>query len=383
MEFVFATSGRIIFGCGKVNQAGSLAAEYGRNVLLVTGVKNPDPQQLINSLTEYQIDWHVFRISGEPSVENVKNAVETARSWQCDSVIGFGGGSVIDAGKATAALLTNPGDPLNYLEVVGEGKTLVKPPAPFIAIPTTAGTGSEVTRNAVLTVESKAVKVSLRSHMMLPTAAIVDPELTYSLPPNITASAGMDALAQVLEPFVSVRANPMVDMFCKEGLTRVSRSLEAAYLSGEKGARLDMAWASLLGGMALANSGLGVIHGFAGPLGGMLSAPHGVLCAAMLPIVTEANINILMERQPENPALTRYQMAAQILVGQQSATVQDLVEWLKTLGMKFQVPSLESLGMSRKDIPAVVEKAQNSSSMKGNPIALSREDLTSIMESLL
>ena len=383
MEFGFATSGRIIFGCGKVRQAGKLMAEYGRNILLVTGVKNPNPRTLIQSLNENGIRFHQFKISGEPSVRMVKDAVEIARSRQCDAVIGFGGGSVIDAGKAVAALLTNPGEPLTYLEVVGEGKPLIKPPAPYIAIPTTAGTGSEVTRNAVLTVESEAVKVSLRSHLMLPSVAIVDPELTYSLPRGITAAAGMDALTQVLEPFVSVRANPMVDMFCTEGLIRISRSLESAYFGGEENARVDMAWASLLGGLALANSGLGAVHGFAGPMGGMFNAPHGTLCAALLPLVTEANINILIERELENPVLMRYQTAARILSGDENATPHILVEWLKDLSKKLQIPPLQSFGVTQKDIPAVIVKAGNSSSMKGNPIGLTPDDLTKIMHQVL
>ena len=383
MEFEFATSGRIIFGCGKVKLAGSMAAEFGKNILLVTGLKYPNSQTLLQSLSENRVRWHQYKITGEPSVQNVEDAVEIARREHCDAVIGFGGGSVVDAGKAIAALLTNPGGPLAYLEVVGEGKPLGKPPAPFIAIPTTAGTGSEATRNAVLTVESKAVKVSLRSPLMLPSVAIVDPELTYSLPPEITATAGMDALAQLLEPFVSVRANPMVDMFCREGLIRVSRSLESAYLSGEEEARIDMAWASLLGGMALANSGLGAVHGFAGPMGGMFNAPHGALCAALLPVVTEANINILIDREPANPALIRYQTAAKILSGDENAPPQILVEWLKELGRKLQIPSLQSFGVSQKDISTVVEKAGNSSSMKGNPIALTPADLTRIIQQML
>ena len=383
MEFEFATSSRIIFGCGKVKLAGSMAAEFGKNILLVTGLKYPNSQTLLQSLSENRVRWHQYKITGEPSVQNVEDAVEIARREHCDAVIGFGGGSVVDAGKAIAALLTNPGGPLAYLEVVGEGKPLGKPPAPFIAIPTTAGTGSEATRNAVLTVESKAVKVSLRSPLMLPSVAIVDPELTYSLPPEITATAGMDALAQLLEPFVSVRANPMVDMFCREGLIRVSRSLESAYLSGEEEARIDMAWASLLGGMALANSGLGAVHGFAGPMGGMFNAPHGALCAALLPVVTEANINILIDREPANPALIRYQTAAKILSGDENAPPQILVEWLKEQGRKLQIPSLQSFGVSQKDISTVVEKAGNSSSMKGNPIALTPADLTRIIQQML
>lgn len=209
-------------------------------------------------------------------------------------VIGLGGGSVLDAGKAIAALVTNLGNVFDYLEVIGKGQPLVNAPLPFIAIPTTAGTGTEVTRNAVLGSPAHGVKVSLRSPMMLPSLAIVDPELTYGLPPEITASSGLDALTQLIEPFVSVKANPMTDAICREGIRHAAKSLRTVYHNGaDASAREGMSLASLFGGLALANAALGAVHGFAGPLGGMLNAPHGAICAKLLPLVMEVNIKVL------------------------------------------------------------------------------------------
>ena len=231
-------------------------------------------------------------------------------------VIGLGGGSAIDTGKAIAALLTNPGDPLDYLEVIGRGQALQQTPLPYIAIPTTAGTGSEVTRNAVLASHEHHVKVSLRSPLMLPRVAIVDPELTYSLPPAITASTGLDALTQLIEPYTCNSPNPMIDAICREGMQRAARSLKRAYQNGsDAAAREDMSIAALFGGMALANAKLGAVHGFAGPLGGLFPAPHGMICARLLPFVVEANVRALQMREPDSPVLKRYDEVAQLLTG--------------------------------------------------------------------
>jgi alcohol dehydrogenase class IV len=223
-----------------------------------------------------------FPIHGEPTVDLVRHGTRLARDTGCDLVIALGGGSAIDAGKAIAALLANGGDPLDYLEVVGQAKPLSRPSAPFIAIPTTAGTGSEVTRNAVLASPEDGVKASLRSPHMLPALAVVDPELTLDLPQALTASTGLDALTQLIEPYVSNRANPMTDLYCVEGLRVAASALRRAWRDGhDLAARTDMSFASLLGGLALANAGLGAVHGFAAPLGGMFDAPHGALCATL------------------------------------------------------------------------------------------------------
>ena len=225
----------------------------------------------------------------------------------------MGGGSAIDAGKALAAMLTNPGEPLDYLEVVGRGQPLRQPSAPFIAVPTTAGTGSEVTRNAVLAAPERGVKASLRSPYLLPRLAVVDPELTLDLPPALTASTGLDALTQLIEPYVSVRANPMTDLYAVEGLRRAAEALPRAWANGDdREARRGMCWASLLGGLSLANAGLGAVHGFAAPVGGMFPAPHGAVCAALLAPAMEINVEALRRRAPESRALGRYDEVARL-----------------------------------------------------------------------
>ena len=248
--------------------------------LVVTGRTVARARPLMDALAENGVSVVTFAVPGEPTTDMVCQGSQHALGAGCNLVIGLGGGSVLDAGKAISVLMTNGCDPYEYLEVIGQGKSLTEPPVPYIAIPTTAGTGAEVTRNAVLFAPEHHIKVSLRSPMMLPRLAVVDPELTYALPPEVTASTGLDALTQVLEPYVSRSANPITDTFCREGLRRTARSLRRAYLHGDDvEAREDMALASLLGGLALANAKLGAVHGFAGLIGGMLQAPHGGICA--------------------------------------------------------------------------------------------------------
>jgi alcohol dehydrogenase class IV len=295
-------------------------------------------------------------------------------------VIAMGGGSVIDAGKAIAALLANPGDPYAYLEVIGQGRPLANPAAPVMAVPTTAGTGAEVTRNAVLASPEQRIKVSLRHPTMLPDIALVDPELTYDMPPAITASTGLDALTQCLEPFVSHLATPLTDGFCREGMKRAARSLRRAFHDGSNvEARGDMALASLCGGLALANAKLGAVHGFAGPGGGMFDAPHGAVCARLLPYAIEANVRAIQERAPSSPALERFEEAAKILTGKARATVADGVQWVQALGEELQIPGFASYGMTKNDLADIVAKAVPSSSMKGNPISLTEAELTAVL----
>jgi len=281
-------------------------------------------------------------------------------------------------------MLANPGELLDYLEVIGRGQALAKSSAPFIAIPTTAGTGSEVTRNAVLASPEHHVKVSLRSPLVLPRVAVVDPELTYGLPPASTASTGLDALTQLIEPYVCSRANPMTDALCVEGIRRAARSLRAAFADGRNAtARSDMAVASLFGGLALANAGLGAVHGFAGPIGGQFPAPHGAVCAALLPQVMEANLRALRQRQPGADTLRRYEEVAHLVTGNASATAEAGVEWVRKLVADLQIPRLGHYGLKREHTAGLVEKASQASSMKANPIALTRNELAGILERAL
>ncbi|SPE40969.1 Iron-containing alcohol dehydrogenase (fragment) [Candidatus Sulfopaludibacter sp. SbA3] len=292
----------------------------------------------------------------------------------------MGGGSAIDAGKAIAALVTNPGDALDYLEVIGGGHPLQHAAAPFIAIPTTAGTGSEVTMNAVLASAEHQVKASLRSPLMLPRLALVDPELTYGLPRTITASTGLDALTQLIEPYVSVRANVMTDMYCVEGIRRAAGALARVWEHpDDREARGDMAFASLLGGLSLANAGLGAVHGFAAPVGGMFPAPHGATCAAVLPHAMEMNVRALRQRAPESLALARYGEIGRLLTGRPYATAEDGVAWTREICRRLEIPPLRAYGVREADIPLLVEKAAKASSMKGNPLVLTPQELTEMI----
>lgn len=383
-EFEFATAGRIIFGAGTIRRAGELAAGLGKRCCLVTGGTAERSEPLREELTRAGVDQTVLQVRTEPTVELAEELAGEARAAGCDLVIGCGGGSVIDAAKAVAALLANPGPLLDCLEVIGSGRRLENLPRPVIAVPTTAGTGSEVTRNAVLLSAAHRVKVSLRDHRLIPRVALVDPELAVPLPPDLTAATGLDALTQLLEPFVSPRANPLTDGICREGLARTARSLERAFRDGsDLEARSGMALAALGGGIALANAGLGAVHGLAGPLGGSFPAPHGAVCGRLLPVVMAANIRALEARLPESPALHRYREAAAILTGDPGAGAEDGVHWVRGLVERLGVPPLSRYGLTRAGIPETAEKAKNSSSMKGNPVELTGEELAGILAAAL
>jgi alcohol dehydrogenase class IV len=335
---------------------------------------------LLAGLREVNVSATPFPVTGEPTIGTVQVGRALAKREGCEVVVGFGGGSALDAAKAIAAMLTNDGELLDYLEVVGRGKNLAQPSAPFIAIPTTAGTGSEVTRNAVLASPEHRVKVSLRSPLMLAKVALVDPELTYDLPPAITASTGLDALTQLIEPYVSCRTNPMTDALCVEGIRRAARSLRVAFASGRNAAaREDMAVASLFGGLALANAGLGAVHGFAGPIGGLFPAPHGAVCAALLPPVMAVNLRALRERQPTSETLGRYHQVGRLLTNEPNASADDGVAWVRQLVSDLEIPPLAAYGLDQSRVAEVVEKAAQASSMKANPIVLTREELAAAL----
>ena len=382
--FEFATANRIIFGAGKLNELDKLIERDTKHILFVRGGSSRAIPRLREILSASGIPFTEYQVHGEPTIEIVRKGVEAAQG--CDLIIGLGGGSVLDTGKAVAALATNPGNVMDYLEVIGKGQPLTHAPLPYIAIPTTAGTGAEVTRNAVLESPEHNIKISLRSPLMLPRLALVDPELTYDLPPEITASSGLDALTQLIEPFVSIKANPITDAVCREGMRYAALFLRRAYQNGlDKEAREGMSVTSLFGGLALANAALGAAHGFAGPLGGMLHAPHGALCARFLPLVMEANIRAMGSRQPEHPALTRYIEIAQILTGERDANAIDGVLWTNQLVDELKIPRLSTYGMRPEDFALLeaVQKTQQASSFKGNPIELNAKELMAILERAL
>lgn len=374
MRFEFATAQRVVFGEGVGRELGSLARPLGQRALVVTG-RHPERHAALAESLEMP---HVFfPIAGEPTVEGIREGVAQARRIGADLVIAIGGGSVLDGGKAIAALAVNVGDPLRYLEVVGEGRSLERPPLPVIAVPTTAGTGSEVTRNAVLAAPEHGVKVSLRHEWMLPKIALVDPELTHGLPPGITASTGLDALTQLIEPFVSSKASPMTDALCQDGLRRAARSLQKAWEDGmDRDARRDMALASLLGGMALANAGLGAVHGLAAPLGGLKPIPHGIACAALLPHVMEAN---LLALPTGHPARDKYSELARILTGNPGAEPMDGVTWVASMVETLRIPRLGSFGLEACELFGVAQRSLAASSMKANPVSLDADTLARIL----
>jgi alcohol dehydrogenase class IV len=388
--FEFATATRIVFGAGKIRELGAIASSFGsKHALVVQGGGDrgavvsealDDGRRAISAHVVLAEPWK----TSEPTVRDVEWSATHARDQGYDLVVAIGGGSVIDSGKAIAALITNRAPVRDYLEVVGRAQPLTERPVPFIAIPTTAGTGAEVTRNAVLLAEEERVKVSLRSPLMLPAVALIDPELTYSLPPDVTARTGLDALSQCIEPFVSPFGNPLTDAFAREGLRRASVALRRAFHDGaDADARTDMCVASLCGGLSLANAKLGAVHGFAAPLGGMFPVPHGVACARLLAPVAEANVRALRTRAPQSPALARYEELARLLTGSGDARAEDGVVWLEALVEELKVPRLGAFGVHAEHVPSVAEQAKRASSMQGNPVALNDEELAAALGSAL
>jgi alcohol dehydrogenase class IV len=383
MKFEFATAGRVIFGAGVSRQLPVLAKSFGEAALLVLGQSGRGEDALAASLAEAGVHSVPFRVDAEPTIRLVDEARDLALDRGCDLVLAVGGGSVIDAGKAVACMLNNAGKVMDYLEVVGGGRPILRAAAPWIAVPTTAGTGAEVTRNAVLEVPERRVKVSLRSHHLLATIAVIDPELTVSLPAAITAFTGLDALTQLIEPFVSTAANPLTDGICREGLTLAARSLAAACRDGSDiVARTEMSAAALLGGIALANAKLGAVHGFAGVLGGIAPHPHGAICARLLPFVIEANLRALAQR-PVPGALDRYTEVARRLTGDPAATAEDGFTWVRALCTQLAIPPLRASGLTSSDFAAVIPAAERSSSMQGNPVKLTENELAAILDAAL
>lgn len=384
MRFDFATAGRILFGAGRLREAGTLAKSLGNRALVVTGSHPGRAAPLLEQLHEAGVAVCTFPIAGEPTIDAMIEGRAIARAEASEVIVGMGGGSALDAAKAIAALSTNHGEILDYLEVIGLGLPLEHPSAPCLAIPTTAGTGAEVTRNAVLVSPTHGVKASLRSPWILPRFALIDPELAHGLSPEVTASTGLDALTQLLEPYVSVRANPLTDGFCVEGIRCAARSLRRVWDNGSDApAREDMALASLLGGLALANAGLGAVHGFAAPIGGRFPAPHGAVCAALLPHVMAANLRALRERDPGSDALRRYDEIGRLLTGRAQAAADDGVAWVRDLCRDLHIRPLARYGLRQADVPTVVTQAAHASSMKANPIALTTTELEGILASAL
>lgn len=362
-RFEFATAQRIIFGRGVFRELSELCRSFGHRTLLITGSR---PQQWEGRLPYLA----VHSIRGEPTVEDIETGVALAKQHNADVIVAIGGGSVVDAGKAIAAMSTQPGDLMRYIEVIGAGQPLEAAPLPYIAVPTTAGTGAEATRNAVIASTEHRVKASLRHISMLPRIALIDPELAVDVPPSVTAASGMDALTQCLEAFVCSRAQPMTDALCLDGIRRAVRSLERAFQNGhDLDAREDMALCALNSGIALANAGLGAVHGFAAPIGGMFHAPHGAVCAALLAPVWEANSKRVTDR-------TKFDQVDSMLGS-------DAISFLHALTARLQIPKLHHWGIQDTDLDEIARKAAAASSMKANPVSLTHDDLVQILRSAL
>jgi alcohol dehydrogenase class IV len=378
MDFNFATAGRIVFGAGTVAQLPGIVAGFGSRPFLVTGA---NPGRLAGWLGELAAA-ESFPVAHEPTMEVVRQGAAAAREAQADVVIGIGGGSVMDAAKIIAALVTNGGDPLDYAEVIGAGQPLTVESLPVVAVPTTSGTGSEVTANGVVASPEHGVKVSLRSTSMLPKVALVDPELTLGVPPAVTAHSGLDALVQCIEPYVSWAHNPLTDALAAEGIERSAKSLRAAYADGsDLEARSNLAITSLFSGICLANAKLGAAHGIAGPAGGMLGAPHGAITASVMPAVMRANLTAARAGRTPSDTAERYAEVGELLTGHRDAEAG--VEWFAETAGLLGVSGMGALGLTEELIPKLAVAATRASSSKGNPVPLDAAEFEAILRSSL
>jgi alcohol dehydrogenase class IV len=380
VRFDLAFPGDIRFGAGRVSEVPGALADLGASrVLVVTGRTTSRADAVRSALNEVNISSVVSGVATEPSIERVRATVDLLLETGCDAVLGFGGGSALDIAKAVAVLATSGTDPMEHLEVIGAGRPIERQGLPCVAVPTTAGTGSEVTRNSVLS--GSGVKASLRSPLLLPKVALVDPDLLVGVPKPTIAASGMDALSQLIEPLLSQRANPFTDALAREGIRRSARSLRRAYEEGmeDPGVREDLAMASLFSGICLANSGLGAVHGLAAAAGARLSAPHGAVCAAVLAAAIDVNLRALRDRAPDHQAVQRITEVATLLTGRPDASAEDAISWLQELTAVLSIPGLASYGLDEAEIDAVATAAQKASSMRGNPIELRDQEVREIV----
>jgi alcohol dehydrogenase class IV len=317
-------------------------------------------------------------ITTEPNITMVEETAALARKFKPDMVVAVGGGSVIDMGKAMAAIIPNQGDVYDYVEVVGRNVPLKSKPIPFIAIPTTASTGSEVTKNAVLKSGQDKVKVSLRSPEMLPDVAIVDPTLTYGTDTSTSARGAMDAFTHLMESYVCGDPNPLTDMVCEEGLRKLSRSILPACKQDNPRARADVSFAAMLGGMAITNAKLGAAHGLASAIGGKIDAPHSIITARLAPFVMSENI-AAAKRAGRNDLLNRYRKIAQIVTENSDVHWDDSILWVQVMLDKLSIPHLSEFGLCEIDLNEIVDDALKSVAIKGNPLPLTRERLLFVL----
>ena len=382
VPFTIARLPRIVFGAGAVSQAAGETRAFGRHALVVTGARwfraSPGWEALCRGLKERGVTWEALGVDGEPSPEVVDRAVAEFRDRDIDVVLGVGGGSVLDAAKAVAGLLPHGNSVMDHLEGVGRGIPYHGPSLPLIAVPTTAGTGSEATRNAVLSRRGPAgFKKSFRDEALVARVAIVDPALLASCPPALMAADGMDAFTQLLESYVSTRANPMTDALAWSGLEAFHQGFFAAWEGRDPDGLARTAYASLISGITLAQTGLGSVHGLASPLGAAFPIPHGVVCGTLVAEATEVNLRALAAREPDNPAVRKYAAVGALLTGEDApaALVACLREWVERLSL----PRLGAFNMTSADIEGMVRQCSGAS-MKTNPLVLEDAEVREILE---
>ncbi|ETX30831.1 iron-containing alcohol dehydrogenase [Roseivivax isoporae] len=374
--FRFATAGDIRFGRGEARAAVPDLARLGPGILLVHGATGARAAWLRDALAAEGCDVAPFAVPGEPDVALVAAGVDAARQAGARAVVAIGGGAVIDAGKAIAALVPATRPLLHHLEVVGRGLPLDADPLPFAALPTTAGTGAEVTRNAVIAVPEARRKVSLRDARMLPRIAVVDPSLTDGCPRSVTLASGLDAITQVIEPYLCTRANPMTDALCLPAIAAGPAALMTLMQNEDEDARDTLAWTSLCGGLALANAGLGVVHGLAGPLGGLSGAAHGAICGALLPHGLAANAARADGETAHRIGNVRRALVQALSIAPDAA-FSSLADWARAAGL----PGLDAQGVTADQRAEAAEMAASSSSMKANPVPLDAAALAGILDS--
>ncbi|MBU1191097.1 MAG: iron-containing alcohol dehydrogenase [Gammaproteobacteria bacterium] len=391
--FSLARLPRIEFGAGRLALLPQLVARYGTRVLLVSGARSLQAtahwNMLLDGLRKHDIDWDLLHVSEEPSPQLVDAAVAQFRDGGFDLVIGIGGGSVLDAAKAIAGLLRIGDSVMDYLEGVGPEKPYQGPATPFIAIPTTAGTGSEATKNAVLSVHGEqGFKKSFRDEQLVPDYAIVDPDLLTSCPPELIAANGMDALTQLIESYVSLRAGNLTDALAISGLRAARDGLLSWYegTGDQAAARSRMAYAALISGITLAQTGLGSVHGLAAPMGAFFPIPHGVVCGTLVGSATRMNIAAMHEREPDNPALGKYARLAEILcerrIREPEAAYRALTDLLEDWTERLQLPRLSHYQVQRDDFPRIAANSRGSS-MKTNPIVLTDDEIMQVLSERL
>lgn len=373
--FAVAMPPRILFGRGEAARAAGLIRAFGSRGVIVHGATASRAAWLIEAVQGQGADVLALACGTEPSLPMLEAALASARPFKADWVAALGGGAALDLGKALAALLPAPGGPMDHLEVVGKGLPLSRPPLPFIALPTTAGTGAEATKNAVIGLPDHGRKVSLRDDRMVARLAIVDPALTDNTPRAVTLASGLDAVTQVIEPFVSGKATPFTDAITAPAIPRGLQALHRLVQGEDPAARDELAWVSLSGGIALANAGLGAVHGLAGVIGGLVPAPHGAVCGALLgPILRLNRARAAGETAVRLDAV--FAQVAATLGGDAARAPETLADWARAAGL----PSLGDLGLPSGLHDQVARDAMSSSSMKGNPVELSTADLMSALD---